>query len=50
MKMKDRYTGKQIFQVLSVTLACEACKDAGKAADCIHLLVSVCIPTLYARM
>jgi len=27
-----------MFQVLSVQLACEKCKEEGKAADCIHLL------------
>lgn len=36
--MKDKQTGKPMFQVLSVQLACDRCKEEGKAAECIHLL------------
>ena len=36
--MKCKQTGKPIFSVLSVVLACPACREAGKASECIHLL------------
>lgn len=38
IRMRDKQTGKPMFQVLSVQLACEKCKEEGKAADCIHML------------
>ena len=36
--MRDKQTGKAMFQVLSVQLACPKCKEDGKAADCVHML------------
>jgi len=38
MKMRDRHTSQSLFTCLSIQLACEKCKDEGKAADCIHML------------
>jgi len=38
MKMRDKHTGHCMFTCLSIQLACEKCKDEGKAADCIHML------------
>ena len=38
MRMRDRDTGLPIFTCLQIQLACDKCKDEGKAAECIHLL------------
>lgn len=38
LRMRDKQTNKPMFQVLSVQLACEKCKEDGKAAECIHML------------
>ena len=38
MRMRDKSTGQPMFTCLSVQLACEKCRDNGKAAECIHLL------------
>jgi hypothetical protein len=38
MRQRDPSTGLPMFTCLSIQLACDACKDAGKAAECIHLL------------
>jgi hypothetical protein len=38
MRMRDKSTGQPMFTCLSVQLACEKCRDDGKAAECIHLL------------
>lgn len=38
LRMRDKQSGKPMFQVLSVQLACEKCKEEGKAAECIHML------------
>lgn len=38
MRMRDKQTGKSMFQILSIQLACEKCKDDGKAAECVHML------------
>ena len=37
-KIKDPITGLPVFAQLQVTLACNACKDAGLAAQCKHML------------
>ena len=37
-KIKDPVTGLPVFAQLQVTLACDACKDAGSAATCKHML------------
>lgn len=36
--MKDKSSGKQMFSILSVVLACDKCREEGKASECIHLL------------
>jgi hypothetical protein len=38
IRMKDKSTGKPMFSILSVVLACDKCRDEGKATECIHLL------------
>jgi len=38
MRMRDRDTGLPIFTCLQIQLACDKCKEEGKAAECIHLL------------
>ena len=38
IKMRDKTTGAPLFTILSVELACAACKSEGKAADCVHML------------
>lgn len=38
MRMRDKETGLPIFTCLQIQLACDKCKEEGKAADCIHLL------------
>jgi hypothetical protein len=38
IRMRDKQTGQPMFKVLSVQLACEKCKEEGKAVDCIHML------------
>lgn len=38
MKMRDRVTSQPMFTLLSVELACAACKAEGKATDCVHML------------
>ena len=37
-KIRDPVTGLPIFAQLQVTLACEQCKEDGKAAQCKHML------------
>jgi len=37
-KMKDPVSGLPIFAQLQVVLACQACKDSGKGAQCKHML------------
>jgi len=37
-KIKDPVTGLPVFAQLQVTLACAACKEAGLAAQCKHML------------
>ena len=37
-KIKDPITGLPVFAQLQVTLACDACKEAGTAATCKHML------------
>ena len=37
-KIRDPVTGLPIFSQLQVTLACEQCKNEGKAAQCKHML------------
>lgn len=38
IRMRDKATNKPIFTVLSIQLACEACREQGRAADCVHML------------
>lgn len=37
-KLRDDVTGAPIFLSMSVELACQHCKDDGKAGECKHLL------------
>ena len=37
-KIKDPVTGLPVFAQFQVSLACDACKDAGMAASCRHML------------
>ena len=37
-KIKDPITGLPVFAQLQVTLACNACKELGLAAQCKHML------------
>jgi hypothetical protein len=37
-KIKDPVTGLPVFAQFQVSLACNACKDAGMAAQCRHML------------
>lgn len=37
IKIKDNITGLPLFVCLCVRLACQACIDIGKSADCVHL-------------
>lgn len=37
-KLRDAINGMPIFLSMSVELACQACKDDGKAPECKHLL------------
>jgi hypothetical protein len=36
--MRDKTTNLPLFTTLSVTLACAACREDGKAAECPHML------------
>ena len=38
IKMRDKTTNLPLFNVLSVTLACNKCREDGRAADCPHML------------
>ena len=38
MRMRDKTTGVPLFTLLAIQLACAACKEEGKAADCVHML------------
>lgn len=38
IRMRDKVTGRPLFSVHQVRLACEACIDSGKAAECVHML------------
>lgn len=38
LRLRDKATNSPIFTVLSVELACAACKENGKAAECVHML------------
>ena len=38
VKMKDRTIGAPLFTILSVELACTACKAGGKPEECVHML------------
>ena len=37
-KMRDPLTNEPMFTSFSVELACSACKEAGKAVECKHML------------
>lgn len=37
-KMRDPLTNEPMFTSFSVELACAACKEAGKAVECKHML------------
>ena len=38
IRLKDPETRCPMFTVLQIQLACEACKEAGKSSECVHLL------------
>ena len=38
IRLRDKSTGLPMFSVLQVQLACEKCKEDGKASDCVHML------------
>ena len=38
IRHRDKATGLPMFTVLQVQLACEKCKEDGKATDCVHML------------
>ena len=38
LRMRDKTTNLPLFTTLSVTLACDACREEGKAAECPHML------------
>ena len=38
MRLRDKNNGLPMFTVLQIELACQACKDEGKAASCVHML------------
>ena len=38
LRLRDKSTGLPMFTVLQVQLACEKCKEDGKASDCVHML------------
>ena len=38
LRLRDKATNTPIFTVLSVELACAACKENGKSAECVHML------------
>lgn len=38
IRLKEKSTGLPMFSVLQVVLACDACRESGRASDCPHLL------------
>jgi len=38
MRIKDKMTGGPLFTILQIQLACQACIECGKAAECVHML------------
>ena len=38
IKMKDPATERPLFATRCIELCCEDCKEAGKVAECVHLL------------
>ena len=38
MKLRDSATGRAIFTIMQIQLACEKCIEAGKSTECVHLL------------
>ena len=38
LRMRDKTTNLPLFTTLSVTLACDACREEGKGAECPHML------------
>ena len=38
IKMVDPATGRPLFATRCIELACEACKENGKAHECVHML------------
>jgi hypothetical protein len=38
LRLRDKVTNTPVFTVLSVELACAACKESGRSAECIHML------------
>lgn len=38
LRMRDKATNLPLFSTLSVTLACAACREDGRAAECPHML------------
>ena len=38
VRLRDKHTGLPMFTVMQVELACDKCKEQGKAASCVHML------------
>ena len=38
IRLRDKQTNLPMFSVLKIELACQACKDEGKATECVHML------------
>jgi hypothetical protein len=38
IRLRDKATGLPMFSVMQVQLACDKCKEDGKATDCVHML------------
>jgi len=38
IKMVDPATGRPLFATRCIELACETCKENGKAHECVHML------------
>jgi hypothetical protein len=38
IKMRDKTSGLPLFSVHQVKLSCDACIEAGRAVDCVHML------------
>eukprot|EP00961_Rhodomonas_salina_P101517 1366003-Rhodomonas_salina.1 len=38
MKLRDSSTGRPIFTILQIQLACAKCIEDGKSESCVHML------------